>query len=638
MARTSTRRALSWRKKCVFAVLTTLGLLGLCEAALTAAGVRPLTDTRDPFVGFSNRVPLMEVGHDEAGIEFLHTATNKLEWFNPQYFPRNKPAGTKRVFCMGGSTTFGHPYDDNTSFCGWLRELLPLSDTSQQWEVINCGGISYASYRVAALMEELVQYEPDLFIVYSVHNEFLERRTYASMFEKSSLGLQLHAVLSQTRTYAVVDRVVAGARGSLNQRGSQARPSTAQDILPGEVDEILNHTVGPRDYHRDLAWREKVVQHYEFNLKRMVEIARQAGAAIVFITPASNEKNCAPFKSEWDANLSEADQARFWELMHRAEEEANAGEFDTSLATLDELATLAPDFAHVHFRRGHLLMELERNDEAYTAFRRALNEDVCPLRAVDEISQAIHRVGQEKSVPIVDFERRLHDLCEQELGHRCLGENYFSDHVHPTIEVNQKLALWILHTLREAGLIDGRDLMSGEAASDLRAATSRVYSRIDLTAHGVALRNLAKVLHWAGKFDEAAPRARDAMELLPNDPESRFVLADCLRHTGDNEGALQQYGLLFSGGKDWGRGYFPYSDLLVELGKYAQAKPFLMLGILRDPKDAYGRFLLGKVHFELGEYQFAIESLKESDRLFPNDPATLELIEGAKSRLSQQSQ
>ena len=35
------------------------------------------------------------------------------------------------------------------------------------------GGVSYASYRVAALMEELVRYEPDLFVIYSGHNEFL---------------------------------------------------------------------------------------------------------------------------------------------------------------------------------------------------------------------------------------------------------------------------------------------------------------------------------------------------------------------------------------------------------------------------------------------------------------------------------
>ncbi len=63
-------------------------------------------------------------------------------------------------------------------------------------------------------------------------------------------------------------------------------------------------------------------------------------------------------------------------------------------------------------------------------------------------------------------------------------------------------------------------------------------ARIDERAHGVALRNLAKVLHWSGKFAEAIPRAVDALELLVEDAESRYVLADCLHHLAMDEAVL----------------------------------------------------------------------------------------------------
>ena len=53
-----------------------------------------------------------------------------------------------------------------------------MADPTPHWEVINAGLLSYGSYRVAMVMEELITYEPDLFIVYTGHNEFLERRTY----------------------------------------------------------------------------------------------------------------------------------------------------------------------------------------------------------------------------------------------------------------------------------------------------------------------------------------------------------------------------------------------------------------------------------------------------------------------------
>ena len=87
---------------------------------------------------------------------------------------------------MGGSTTFGRPYDDATSFCGWLRELLPELEPAHEWEVVNAGGVSYASYRVSLLMEELVKYDPDIFVIYSGQNEFLEDRTYRDIISHAA--------------------------------------------------------------------------------------------------------------------------------------------------------------------------------------------------------------------------------------------------------------------------------------------------------------------------------------------------------------------------------------------------------------------------------------------------------------------
>ena len=55
----------------------------------------------------------------------LVTATGRRGHFNLQRFEREKPENNYRIFCLGGSTTYGRPYDDRTSFCGWLRRLLP---------------------------------------------------------------------------------------------------------------------------------------------------------------------------------------------------------------------------------------------------------------------------------------------------------------------------------------------------------------------------------------------------------------------------------------------------------------------------------------------------------------------------------
>ncbi len=73
---------------------------------------------------------------------------------------------------------------------------------------------------------------------------------------------------------------------------------------------MLNHTIGPVDYHRDDDWKEKVLASYEQNVRRMVAIAREKGIPILLVTPASNEKDCSPFKWEYSEGISDENRGR----------------------------------------------------------------------------------------------------------------------------------------------------------------------------------------------------------------------------------------------------------------------------------------------------------------------------------------
>src|SRR6185295_2488294 len=99
----------------------------------------PLSLTDDPYVGFAAGQPLFIQKTGIDGARKYETNPVKLAHFNPQSFPVKKAPGTYRIFCLGGSTTYGHPYRDGTSFSGWLREMLAEADTTRHFEVINCG-------------------------------------------------------------------------------------------------------------------------------------------------------------------------------------------------------------------------------------------------------------------------------------------------------------------------------------------------------------------------------------------------------------------------------------------------------------------------------------------------------------------
>ncbi len=117
LSRPSRRRLPRW-KKLLYSVLTSVAFFFVLEGVLLLLDIQPGVVSRDPYVGFKSSVPLFVERAGDDGRAILVTAENKRAYFNDQQFLKRKPRGTYRVFCMGGSTTYGRPYDDTTSFPG----------------------------------------------------------------------------------------------------------------------------------------------------------------------------------------------------------------------------------------------------------------------------------------------------------------------------------------------------------------------------------------------------------------------------------------------------------------------------------------------------------------------------------------
>ncbi len=76
---------------------------------------------------------------------------------------------------------------------------------------------------------------------------------------------------------------------------------------------------------------------------------------------------------------------------------------------------------------------------------------------------------------------------------------------------------------------------------------------------------------------------------------------------------------------DYPRAYLPYGELLAERGQFEAAKSYLMQALLteNDEHRARAHYKLGLVHLTLGESEFAIQSFRESNRLYPDNLSTL---------------
>ncbi len=514
-------------------VVSVLLFFLLLEGALALFGVSPVTKTEDPFVGFAANVPLFVPDPATPGGRRMVTARNKIQFFNPQSFLREKAAGTYRIFALGGSTTYGRPYNDTTSFSGWLRELLPQVDGSKRWEVINAGGISYASYRVAHLMEELVKYQPDLFIVYTGHNEFLEERTYGEIKEIPAVIRSTVGLLSHTRTWAAVNR-------ALQKAGVTPQPEDfRRDKLSGEVDAILDRSAGLDRYHRDDSLEKNILEHYRISLERMVALAQSVGAKILFVTPASSLNDCTPFKSEHTDGIDPASRQRSEQLLAAAGTAIAEKMWQKALGLLDEAVRLDPRYAELHYRRGRVLLALGRYDAAGEALRRARDEDVCPLRALTPMLQIVTEVAREQGVPLVDYVNLLAGVMQTTRGYPIPGKEFFFDHVHPTIEGNKLLAVELIKTMEEMGILQPASDWQTRA---IGVAETNINARVDDVTHGLALANLARVLLWAGKYEEAARLARQARATTTASEQvvvsSASILTTVLVHSGKVQEAI----------------------------------------------------------------------------------------------------
>jgi tetratricopeptide (TPR) repeat protein len=614
------RRPLSVRKKLLFAGVTIAGLFAVLEAALWLWGVRPLALEQDPFVGFASTLPLYVSDPQQSGM--LVTAENKRELFNTQRFARHKPSGTYRVFCLGGSTTYGHPYDDRASFAAWLRELLPCADASRRWEVINAGGISYASYRVAALMQELVAYEPDLFVIYTGHNEFLEHRTYKNFFELPLAVREASAVLSRTRTYTLLRRMLVSSPHGQAAAGRQQ--------LPAEVDARLDHTIGPADYHRDESTRRQIVEHLRFNLRRMVDLAHAAGAEVVFVTPAANLKDCSPFKSEHREDLSESELSHWSSAYHEARRRQKASEWPAAVERFEEALTVDDRYAELHYRLGQCLLNLGQLQEANRAFERARDEDICPLRAPAKVIEAVHEAVQAKDCGLVDFASQVGKWSVEQSGQESPGREMFLDHVHLSQELTGRLARLIVDQMARQGIV-----AAGPKPGCLAEATELIASQLDSRELGVGMRNIAKVYSWAGKMEEAGPAALAALERLPDDRESLFIAGAYLKQNGRSEEGTEYYRraleLEVEEHPDDVEARQFLAKACAEQGMLAAAQRHYEIALKLRPASIEAHFGLAQVLLRLGQRAAARRQLVETLKLKPDHRearAALEQLDG----------
>ncbi len=286
--------------------------------------------------------------------------------------------------------------------------------------------MSYASYRIKAILDEVLNYQPDLIVLYVGQNEFLERRSYDGWRDVPLPLARASGVLSSLKTAQAIRYLMRGPADR------DARPVAVTEMA-SEVDALLDYQNGLDDYHRDAPWRQPVIEHYRFNLAQMVQHAQAAGVPIIIMRPVVNLLDCPPMKFETRSDLELADKQRFEAAWQAAQDNSQ----DVQIAKQHLQIAYAIDSQHagVNFFLGRIAYEEGDYKAALQYLRAAKDYDVCPLRALSEIQDAVTEVARLHQVPMLDADQLFIDHSP----HALVGHKWLVDHVHPNIEGHQLL-------------------------------------------------------------------------------------------------------------------------------------------------------------------------------------------------------
>lgn len=570
-------------------ILSSLLFFGLLEVGLRMGGYGYPT-------GFF-------LGPDTAG---KWTTNFRFGW---RFFPRSlsraphpcilssKPAGSIRIFVLGGSAAMGTP-DPAFSFGRILEVMLREQYPGTRFEVVNGAMTAINSHVVLEIAQDCEAHEPDLFVVYLGNNEVVGPYGPGTVFQQWSPRLPvIRASLMAKSTR--VGQLLGDVAGYFRRAGGTP-------VYWRGMEMFLDNPVAADDPRLTA-----VYDHCRQNLIDICEVAHLANARVVLSTVAVNMQDCPPFASLHRPGLSSADLAK-WEGLYRAGCELEAMErWPEAIDQYEAAAKIDEGFAELLFRLGTCLMQVGRVAEARDRFESARNCDVLRFRADSRINAIIREVaGAQKSagIHLADAERALAENDPDLKG--IWGGGLFYEHVHLTFEGNYQLARSIFYKICEAlpqlaTLPKQGAIASRQRCAELLALTT--WDEAQLADSVVAMTAKAPFQHQLHHSlrQTAARRRRDELGRLAATPLSREAAwktyKAALANTPDDWSLHQRFGMLARQG-----------------GRPDVAAAHLRIALARMPGSASLHNNLGNALADQGESDEAIAHYRRALAINPN--------------------
>jgi lysophospholipase L1-like esterase len=227
-----------------------------------------------PYLAYANKPGFENSGDPKRIIDIRH---NSLGFHGPET-TWEKPPGTFRIYCMGGSSTYGQTESSTEKTWPWrLQEFLQAASPERKIEVINAGCQGYSTFEGLINLElRGVEFRPDLVLVYHAINDMrcaltrnpVPDNTHFRVNWPVERGDGVERLFERSRLYRVLRRWGT----DWYQRRSNLGAYAIRDYMLLEDPYI--------------ATEERGFQNFRRNLVSIVAVARAHGAQVAFATEA----------------------------------------------------------------------------------------------------------------------------------------------------------------------------------------------------------------------------------------------------------------------------------------------------------------------------------------------------------------
>jgi len=527
-------------------------------------------------------------------------------------FKKEKSANTYRIFCLGGSTTAGFPYEFNGTFPSLLKDRLDILFPTKDIEVINVGISAINSYSVLDFTKELVNYEPDLFLIYMGHNEFYGALGIGStqQVSRNRNWILFYMKFQKMRTFNLMRNIVKQVIGLVSSKPAQ---------------QIKKHTLMERvikdqyiKYNSELY--EIARNYFEKNLADIFSTAQRSGVKIIASTLVCNLADQEPFGYQLASNLSQVKIDQWKKYIAAGYEFEKINKYEKALIEYNKANQIDSSAALLNFRRAKCLQLLGNKKSAYRYFVKARDYDVMRFRASSDFNEIIRKVGKVYQVPVVEMEKVFAPFCQDNI----MDRNLFTDHLHPNFKGYMLMAKAFSRAMPENSCIvdekswnwelDKSDheylRMAGVTDLDLEIANQRIKK---LTKHFPFKKQIVLRKITGSEYEKLlAKTVADLNARKFGWNEAHYRIAKYFLQKKEWENAAREYEAVI---KIAAFNYFPYIELAnvqMRQKKFDQAEKNLKTALLYSGHLPYANAKLGMLYFFTDRPQLSIKQIKQA--------------------------